>query len=75
MAKTPGEQGLIWITEAMVKYGHSRNWFNNRIRSGEFEQVPQPGETKVYLRVAQLDAYVKAHPEEQNPKNNPGAAA
>lgn len=73
--KTPEEQGLIWITEAMVKYGHARAWFNNRIKSGEFEQVPVLGTTKVYLRVAQLDAYVKAHPEEQSPKNNPGAAA
>jgi predicted DNA-binding transcriptional regulator AlpA len=72
---TPGKQGLIWITEAMVKYGHSRNWFNNRIKSGDFEQVPQMGTSKVYLKEAQIAAYLKAHPEEQGPKNNPGAAA
>lgn len=73
--KTPEEQGLIWITEAMVKYGHARAWFNNRIKSGEFEQVLVPGTSKVYLRVAQLDAYVKQHPEEARPKSEPGAAA
>jgi len=72
---TPEEQGLIWITEAMVKYGHSRNWFNSRIKSGEFTQVPVLASTKVYLRKAEITAYMKAHPEEASPKTNPGAAA
>lgn len=74
---TPESQGLIWITEAMVKYRHSRNWFNNRIRDEIFEQVPVLGSTKVYLRDAQIEEYLKAHPEEDEraPKNNPGAAA
>lgn len=70
----PESQGLIWITEAMVKYGHSRNWFNNRIKSGVFQQVPQPGETKVYLRDAEIAEYIRAHPEDANPKSNPAAA-
>lgn len=72
---TPEERGLIWITEAMVKYGHSRNWFNSRIKSGDFEQVPQPGETKVYLRDAQIAEYIRAHPDEgKRGKDNPAAA-
>ena len=71
---TPEEQGFIWITEAMVKYGHSRNWFNNRIKSGDFTPVPQPGSTKVYLREKEITEYVKAHPEESSPKDNPAAA-
>ncbi|HEU5345625.1 MAG TPA: hypothetical protein VFX31_11570 [Ktedonobacterales bacterium] len=62
----PEEQGLIWITEAMVKYRHSRNWFNNRIASGEFERVPTLGSTKVYLREAQITAYLREHPAERD---------
>lgn len=61
---TPEEQGLIWITEAMLKYKHSRNWFNNRIRDGIFEQVPMLKTTKVYLRDAQIADYIREHPEE-----------
>lgn len=73
---TPEKPGLIWITEAMVKYGHSRNWFNNRIRSGDFTAVPQLGSTKVFLREAEIAAYLKAHPEEaSSPKTKPEAAA
>ncbi|HEY7849097.1 MAG TPA: hypothetical protein VIC27_03475 [Ktedonobacterales bacterium] len=61
---TPEEQGLVWITEAMVRYQHSRNWFNNRIKWGIFEQVPALGSTKVYLREDQVDAYLREHPEQ-----------
>jgi hypothetical protein len=75
MAKSPEDQGLIWITEAIVKYRHSRNWFNNRIKSGDFEQVPMLGTSKVYLKDAEIAAYVKAHPEDASPKNDPGVAA
>lgn len=75
---TPEEQGLIWITEAMVKYRHSRNWFNNRIRDGIFEQVPVLRTTKVYLRDAEVAEYIRNHPEEadeRSSKSNPVAAA
>lgn len=58
------EPGLIWITEAMVKYRHSRNWFNARIRDGIFQAVPQPGTAKVYLRQAEIDRYLTEHPDE-----------
>lgn len=61
----PEEQGLIWITEAMVRYKHSRNWFNNRIRRGELETVPFPGTSKVYLRVEQVERYLREHPAEK----------
>ena len=75
---TPEEQGLIWITEAMLKYRHSRNWFNNRIKSGTFTPVPQLGTTKVYLKDAEISEYLRMHPEEaeeRSPKIDPGAAA
>ena len=75
---TPEEQGLIWITEAMVKYRHSRTWFNNRIKSGDFTSVPQLGTTKVYLRDAEIEEYLGKHleeVEEDSPKIDPGAAA
>ena len=57
---------LIWITEAMVTYGHSRNWFNKRIADGVFQTVPQPGTPKVFLRVSEIDAYLAEHPEERS---------
>lgn len=61
-----GEAGreFIWVTEAMVKYHHGRGWFNSRIERGDFTPVPQPGTTKVYLRTAEIDAYLRAHPME-----------
>src|SRR5262245_7408010 len=31
------EAGGIWITEAMVTYGHSRNWVKKRIADGIFQ--------------------------------------
>lgn len=60
---TPEEQGLIWITEAMVKYRHSRNWFNNRIKNRVFEQVAVLGTNKVYLREEQVETHLREHPE------------
>lgn len=51
----PVEQGLIWITEAMVKYKRSRNWFNARIKRGELRTVPQLGTTKVFLREEEIE--------------------
>lgn len=57
--------GLIWITEAMVKYDRSRNWFNKRIADGIFTPVPQPGTSKVYLRQADIDKYLAEHPAER----------
>lgn len=68
--------GGIWITEAMVKYRHSRNWFNNRIRDSVFDTIPWPGTTKVYLLQEQVETYLREHPEESvEGKTEPGAAA
>ena len=74
---SPEERGLIWITEAMVKYRHSRNWFNTRIKSGALTVAPQVGTSKVYLHDAEIATYLERHPEEdeRRPKSNPGAAA
>lgn len=65
MTHTERSQGVIWITEAMVKYGHSRNWFNKRIADGIFTPAPQPGTSKVYLHVAEIEKYLAEHPEER----------
>lgn len=58
-------QGLIWITEAIVKYRHGRSWFNRRLESGQFHQVKWPGSIRIYLRKDEVDTYVTEHPEEQ----------
>ena len=65
MAQAARDQGLIWITEAMVKYGHSRNWFNKRIVGGIFQTIPQPGTTKIYLRLSEIERYLAEHPDER----------
>ena len=57
-AKREGE-GLIWVTEAMIEYQHSRGWFNRRIADGDLEAVQLPGTTKVYLRRAQVERAVR----------------
>lgn len=64
MTETTRDQDLIWITEAVVKYGHSRNWFNRRIADGIFHTMPQLGTTKVYLRVLEIEQYLAEHPTE-----------
>jgi predicted DNA-binding transcriptional regulator AlpA len=50
---------LIWITEAMVHYGHSRNWFKKRIDDKVLQTFPQPGESKVYLSRREIEAEIK----------------
>lgn len=65
MTTPQAEPGLIWITEAMVKYRHSRNWFNKRIAEGTFQAVPQPGTSRVYLREAEIERYLAEHPDER----------
>ena len=50
------EQGLIWISEAMLEYKHAREWFMRRIDDGRLEQFLMPGTPKVYLRRAQIEA-------------------
>jgi hypothetical protein len=60
-----GDSGdLVWITEAVVTYNHSRNWFNRRITDGIFAKEQKVGETKVYLRRSQIERYMREHPEE-----------
>jgi hypothetical protein len=46
---------LIWITEAIVQYGHSRNWFKRRIDSKVLHTFPQPGEAKIYLSRKEIE--------------------
>jgi hypothetical protein len=58
------DKDLIWIDEARMLYKHSRNWFDRRIEKGIFEVVYLPGTTRKYLKRSQVEAYVRAHPEE-----------
>jgi predicted DNA-binding transcriptional regulator AlpA len=59
------EDDLVWITEAMVKYSHSRGWFNRRIDNGTFTEEKKLGETKIYLHRSQIERYLGEHPEEE----------
>src|SRR5579862_7656940 len=55
--------GGIWITEAVVKFIHSRSWFNRRIEAGLFHIESIPGFNKVYLWRKEIDDYIVAHPD------------
>lgn len=58
------DKDLIWIDEARMLYKHSRNWFDRRIEKEIFDVVYLPGTTRKYLKRDQVEAYVRAHPEE-----------
>jgi hypothetical protein len=55
--KTPSD--LIWVTQAMVEYGHGRGWYTERIKDGRLHTYPQPGETKVYLSRSEIEEQQK----------------
>lgn len=55
------EQKLIGIIEAMVKYGHSRDWYERRMRDGRLETVLKLGTAKKFLREEQLVEYLRQH--------------
>ena len=65
---TAGDSDLIWMTEAIPQYHHSRGWFLRRFDDGELDRVQLVGSTKVYIRRSQLEAYIRA----QQPKRKPG---
>ena len=46
---------IVWVTQAMVEYGHSRDWFTARIKKGDLQTFPQPGSTKVYLSRREIE--------------------
>ena len=50
---------LIWVTEAMVVYGHGRGWYSERIKDGRLKSYPQPGETKIYLSRREIEEQQK----------------
>ena len=58
------QKDLIWIEEAKIVYKHSRAWFERRIDQGIFDMVQLVGSTRKYIKRSQVDAYVRAHPEE-----------
>jgi hypothetical protein len=58
------DQDLIWIEEARFKYNHSREWFNRRVDRGFLKVYYLPGTPKKYLKRSEIDAYIRAHPEE-----------
>jgi hypothetical protein len=64
MAERTENTDLIWITEAMVRYHHSRGWFRNRMQAKLFKTVQLPGETKIYLYQREIEEYLRNHPED-----------
>ena len=55
---------LIWVTQAMVEYGHSRGWYRTRQIAKIFNVVLREGETKIYLHRTEIEAYLRTHPDE-----------
>jgi hypothetical protein len=49
MSSPPTDQDLVWIVQAMVETGHSRDWFNRRIAAGRLRIYHKMGEVKVYI--------------------------
>jgi len=64
MSRDSDNKDLIWIEEAKIVYRHSRAWFERRIDQGIFDMVQLVGSTRKYLRREQIEAYIRAHPEE-----------
>ncbi len=64
MSTADNQKDLIWIEEAKIVYKHSRAWFERRIDAGLFDMVQIVGSTRKYLKKSQVEAYVRAHPEE-----------
>jgi hypothetical protein len=58
------DQDLIWVEEARFKYNHSREWFNRRVDRGLLKVYYLPGTPKKYLKRTEIEAYFRAHPEE-----------
>jgi predicted DNA-binding transcriptional regulator AlpA len=52
----PKESDIIWVSEAMIVYGHSREWFTTRIKKGTLHTFPKLGDNKVYLSRREIEA-------------------
>ena len=59
MWDSPSREDVIWITEAMVTYRRSRDWFNRRIQKGRLRRIGLPGEAKVYLLRAEVERVLR----------------
>jgi predicted DNA-binding transcriptional regulator AlpA len=57
----PKESDIIWISEAMIVYGHSREWFTTRIKKGALHKFPKLGDNKVYLSRREIEAEDTTH--------------
>ena len=55
MQTPPSRDDIIWITEAMVLYHRSRDWFNRRMQQGRLQRIGLPGDAKVYLLRAEVE--------------------
>jgi hypothetical protein len=40
---------MIWIIDAISQYKKSRQWFTARIDKGKIRQLPQIGNSRMYL--------------------------
>lgn len=52
-------QGLIWIEDAVNEYGRSRAWFNAQLREGTLSAANIPGDRRVYLVRAEVEALIQ----------------
>jgi hypothetical protein len=57
----PKESDIIWISEAMIVYGHSREWFTLRIKRGTFHTFPKLGDSKIYLSRPEIEKEDQKH--------------
>lgn len=46
----------IWIVAAISEYNRSRGWLDKQIEAGKLRTVRFPGDRKLYLFRAELDA-------------------
>ncbi|MGH2516761.1 MAG: hypothetical protein ACRDHP_14000 [Ktedonobacterales bacterium] len=59
MQSPPTRDAVIWITEAMVTYRRSRDWFTRRIQQGRLQRIGLPGESQAYLLRAELERVLR----------------
>ena len=46
---------IIWMTQAIVDYGHGPDWFRRRIKDRRIRTAPQLGTSRIYLVVDDIE--------------------
>ena len=52
----PDMADIIWIDDAAEKYNRSRRWLKEQVDSGRLSYASIPGDKRLYLLRAELDA-------------------